>query len=110
MAFFAMCMGISATAETIVTIYYGEKANNSYKNPCKGETVRVCGKIVREINPGDEFPIVTETVMDGEGVVLSRSSYQAMEPSATVVGKILTTVPGNAATTIIADNEDISED
>lgn len=24
--------------------YYGVKARDSYKNPCKGETVRICGK------------------------------------------------------------------
>ena len=54
--------------------------------------------------------MVTETVMDNEGRVLSRNSYRTMEAPATVVNQILSTVPENAVATIIADNEEVPED
>lgn len=110
LAILSIGMGFSASAETVLMEYYGSKARDSYKNPCKGETIRVCGKVTKEIQIQQGFAVVTETVMDNEGRVLSRSSYRTMETPATVVNKILTTVPENAVATIIADNEEIPED
>lgn len=110
LAFMALSMSLSSSAETVVMEYYGSKARDSYKNPCKGKTIRVCGKATKEIQIQQGFAMVTETVMDNEGRVLSRNSYRTMEAPATVVNQILSTVPENAVATIIADNEEVPED
>lgn len=110
LAILALSVGISASAETVLVEYRGTKARDSYKNPCKGETIRVCGKVTKEIEIQQGFAMVRETVMDNEGRVLSRSSYRTMESPETVVTQILTSVPQNATATIISDNEEIPED
>lgn len=110
LAFITLCMSMASSAETVVMEYYGSKARDSYKNPCKGETIRVCGKVTKEIQIQQGFAMVVETVMDPEGRVLSRDSYRTMEAHATVVNQILSTVPENAVATIIVDNEEVPED
>lgn len=110
MAFLSLGIGLSASAETVLMEYYGSKARDSYKNPCKGETIRVCGKAIKQVQIEQGFSIVTETVTDDKGRVINRSSYQTMDKPAIVTNRILLTMPDNAVATIISDNEDTIED
>lgn len=69
--------------------YYGEKANDSYKNPCKGECVRVCAETESSIvggggiddrpgelglfSAGEEAVTVKTVLRDAEGNVIRES-------------------------------------
>lgn len=110
MAIIALSVGLSASAETVLMEYYGTKARNSYTNPCKGETIRKCAVITKDIQIQQHLSTVTETVMDREGRVLNCSSYTTIETPETIVRKILATVPDNAVATVISDNERSTED
>lgn len=85
-----LCAGLgiaeSYAQKTIKTTYYGEKANESYENPCKGKCVRVCaiketsftgggGAIDDPYTPapfsvGEENTTVKTVIKDAEGNVI----------------------------------------
>lgn len=76
--------GVSTvSAQKIVKeTYYGEKANDSMKNPCKGECVTVCAvkeQVVSDLTPG------------GNGI----NPYSLDEPAFTTVRTIVKDADGN---------------
>lgn len=75
----------SYAQKTIKTTYYGEKADDSYKNPCKGECVKVCAVIEtsfagggviddpftpKPFSVGEETTTVKTVIKDPEGNVI----------------------------------------
>ena len=56
--------------------FFGSKASTNPNNPCKGATIRVCGILVTNLMPVNENKtLVTKTVEDANGVIISESSY-----------------------------------
>ncbi len=56
--------------------FWGSKASTNPNNPCKGATIRLCGILATDITPIDENKtLVTKTVKDANGVIISESSY-----------------------------------
>lgn len=57
--FALLCAGlgmVSVSAQvTTKTVYYGEKANDSYKNPCKGPCVKICAEVENKFIGGGGF-------------------------------------------------------
>ena len=57
-------------------LFFGSKASTNPNNPCKGATIRVCGILVTNLMPVNENKtLVTKTVEDANGVIISESSY-----------------------------------
>jgi len=56
--------------------FWGSKASTNPNNPCKGATIRICGILATDITPINENnTLVTKTVKDANGVIISESSY-----------------------------------
>lgn len=56
--------------------FWGSKASTHPNNPCKGATIRICGILATDITPINENKtLVTKTVKDVNGVIISESSY-----------------------------------
>lgn len=102
-----------ASAKTITTTYYGEKANDSIKNPCKGDLVRACAVIQTEIVdvdpiiPGDPPPVpgnggtnITTTVFDADGNIISSYTESSLKNSEEVVSEYMVNIPENATMTL----------
>jgi hypothetical protein len=110
MAIIAVGMGFSASAETVLMEFYGTKARNSYTNPCKGETIRLCGRVLKDIQVSAQgLTIVTETVMDDQGQIINSSTYCTSKEPGEILEETLTSAPDNSTTTIYTGNE-IPED
>lgn len=106
MAILAIGVGLSASAETVLMEFYGSKAQNSYKNPCKGETIRICGRILKDIQlSSDGVTIVSETVMDDQGQIINSSTYCTSKEPGEVLEETLTSAPANSSTSIVSDYE-----
>ena len=70
---------VSAQSQLLTkSVYYGEKANDSYKNPCKGECVRVCAEISNEVivGRGSNNGIPVDPLSDGGGTVLVKTTVK----------------------------------
>lgn len=50
-------LGSFAVPTLVTRIHYGEKANDSMKNPCRGECVRVCAQIQELVDVPEVPPI-----------------------------------------------------
>jgi hypothetical protein len=78
---------------TTESIFYGTKASSNANNPCKGETTRVCGRIVVTTEycvdslTNAVFCKETKVILDAEGkeaakeekIVPTNQTYQVVE-------------------------------
>lgn len=61
--------------EKIVSTFYGSKASSNANNPCKGATIRVCGKIETEIIAiSESLTMLVSETKDAEGETISVDS------------------------------------
>lgn len=105
----------SGTGQNVRTkIYYGTKASDSMKNPCKGECVTVCAKIIESYVPFGHAPgdygavafssegmpqtLVTSTLTDAEGNVLNECEEIYDGEVDTVMGQLEREAVANGAT------------
>lgn len=105
-AMLATCIGLSASADTVTEVYYGSAANDSVKNPCKGECVTVCATKKKTVESLQGVTVVTETVYRGNGHVLNRCSSTTYDAPEIVVADILMSTPNNAIATVTSDDEE----
>lgn len=96
-----LATSISGYSDVVLAEYFGEKANDSTKNPCKGETIRVCGRVRKEANFQIANMEVLETVEDANGNVINRQTltFNSIEK----MMRYLYMVPDNA---VIVENSD----
>lgn len=100
---FAACsMSQLSAKEVIEKVYYGERANNSIKNPCSGTLVRICYKETTTIDDGSNGSnsVVTIVGTNAEGVEVYSNSYVTSETTESIVKKIVNEVPSNAEVTV----------
>lgn len=79
--------------------YYGEKANDSYKNPCKGECVKVCGVIESSLMEGggfDDRPFVPGRFSAGEESVTVKTVVR--DADGNVIKESVDVFPGDVET------------
>lgn len=100
-----LCGTANTLAETVIAEYFGTKANNSYVNPCKGETVRLCGRVIKEVNMQLADLSVKETVEDADGNIINRDTKQFRTVAQMI--NYLYNIPENAV--IVEDNNDNNE-
>ena len=99
---FALCSFAESTTPTIVkSTYYGTKARNNYANPCKGETVRVCGIIEKEITPVNGITVITETITDENSFIINNTTSSTSATTNEVVIDLVNTTPSNAIIEVI---------
>lgn len=101
------------SAKTVTSTYYGEKANDSIKNPCKGDLVRVCATIQTEIEepaPAPTVPgIVTTgtkivtTIFDADGNFVSSTAETSLKTASEIIDEYLNKIPENASIAISDD-------
>lgn len=91
--------------ETILKRYYGEKANNSYKNPCKGETVRICAEVVEKVTAVNGGYMVAITTYDGNGNVTNKSVSYTSATIDEIIADAVSDIPDNAEVTVSENNE-----
>lgn len=86
-----IAQAICAIAHTVVVKdFYGTKARNSKKNPCKGECIHKCGDIRTQyvtIAPG--VVAVTEIMVDIDGNVVYHESYMQQSSEDEAVSNLI---------------------
>lgn len=86
------CFLVTSTisAEIVKEEYYGSKANDSMKNPCKGECVTKCAVKYRDIYAIDNTQTaIDEVLYDGdEAYIIGRNSYIVNLPKEQVLNEI----------------------
>lgn len=100
---FAACsMSQLSAKEVIEKVFYGEKANNSIKNPCRGALVKVCYKETTTIDDGSNGSnsIITIVGTNAEGVVVYSNSYVTSGTAESIVDKMINEAPLNAEVTV----------
>lgn len=94
------CVGVSSYAAKTTTTYeyYGEKARDSWKNPCKGHNNNaLCGKKTVIVETYDAVSSkVSESVVDNAGITLGVESYIMMGDVMTVTTELISYKDENA--------------
>ncbi len=76
-ALLCMCNTSKANDDDVkYNIFYGSKASGNANNPCKGATIRVCGKLVATFTViSDNETNVNEKLIDADDNILRISDY-----------------------------------
>lgn len=65
-----------STDDKTVSTFYGSKASSGANNPCKGATIRMCGKIETSlVSFIDGQTFVIQQVKDNAGNILSTTNF-----------------------------------
>ncbi len=72
-----MCNTSKANDDNVkYNIFYGTEASDNANNPCKGATIRVCGKLVATFTAiSDNETSVNEKLLDANDNILRVSDY-----------------------------------
>lgn len=90
----------SAKKTTTHTTFYGEYANSDGKNPCKGETTRVCAEQITTIEEDDNGCKIYQALYDAKGNVINTAVSRSTATVDEVVADILSNTPANATVTV----------
>ena len=74
-------LSVASDDNNSVSEYYGAKASSNPNNPCKGATIRVCGRIATKLVAlTDRETLVSKSIEDADGKLKSVSTYILAEP------------------------------
>ncbi|GEM_PF-5346204 len=76
-ALLCMCNTSKAADDNVkYNIFYGTEASNKPNNPCKGATIRICGKLVASFTAiSDNETSVNEKLLDANDNIIRISDY-----------------------------------
>lgn len=103
-----LSVSFTAMAETSITReYYGSKARDSKKNPCKGDLEALCGtvKVTTKLESATRIN-VTETYFNDKSQLVNQVAYQTDETIDQIIIRYQNETPENAVLFIGHLNED----
>lgn len=81
---------VNAPIVKVTSTFYGSKASTNANNPCKGSTIRICGKIESSnMAVSDSETLVTTTCKDSEDNVISVDAELMDAPLEDVLKELL---------------------
>ena len=105
--FAANCVFQVSAKEITEKVYYGEKANDSPINPCKGKLIKECYREKTIIDDLDDSvganSVVTVIGTNADNVIVYKHTYTVPEPAESIIQKILIDVPANAEVTVTTE-------